>query len=238
MLWTKMTTTSPIAQTSYPGELCKMRSLDFTSRIRIQLMHIGRKVLLIEVCPMLPRRSNTFVKENGEVNAAEDIETMVQEISETSCSSTSNCPGSSHTTTMDEEASESVTSSSSKSVSHNEMDSNEMDSKAELNPPETDQSEEVRKQDSSPTGSPDTDSTHKPGAEVPFSTPSTPRCSIPQPSPQDISDSRKEATLIDDINNCFNLGSNKEGGDARTLGNPENVSSSDSSSKVGGVFTF
>ena len=135
---------------------------------------------------------------------------------------------------MDEEASESVTSSSSKSVSHHEVDSNEVDSKAELNPPETDQSEEVRKRDPIPavTCDPDTDSTHKPGAEVPFSTPSTPRCSIPQPSPQDISDSRKEATLIDDINSCFRLGSKKDGGDARTLENPENLSSSDSSSKV------
>ena len=171
---------------------------------------------------MLLCRSNTFVKENGEVNAADDIETMVQDISETSCSSTSTSPGSLPTTTTDGEASESVTSSFSKAASS----PHEMDSKADLSPPVTNRAEEGRNQDSSPevTDGPDTELTPKPGTEVPFSTPSTPRCSIPQPSPQDISDARKETTLIDDINSCFNLGSKEE--------NSENISSSDSSSKV------
>ena len=187
---------------------------------------------------MLLCRSNTFVKENGEVAAAEDIDTVVQDISETSCSSTSTSPCSSRTTTTKEESSASVTSSSANAVSPHETGP-----KAELEPSEKSESEEVGKLNSNPepSDSPDADSTRKPGvAEVPFSTPSTPRWSIPQPSPQDLSDSRKEATLIDDINNCFNLGSTKEGIDAnaKTSESQVNLSASDSSSKVRGICSF
>ena len=186
--------------------------------------------------PLLLCRSNTFVKENGEVAAAEDIDTVVQDISETSCSSTSTSPCSSRTTTTKEESSASVTSSSANAVSPHETGP-----KAELEPSEKSESEEVGKLNSNPSDSPDADSTRKPGvAEVPFSTPSTPRWSIPQPSPQDLSDSRKEATLIDDINNCFNLGSTKEGIDAnaKTSESQVNLSASDSSSKVRGICSF
>ena len=175
------------------------------------------------------RRSNTFVKDGKEVNAAEDIATVVRDVSETSCSSTSS-PGSSQTTTPMGESSESVTSSS-EAVSPDEIGSS-----TESEPHVRESSEEVKEHDSI-LGSFDdaaTDSTRKLGlAEVPFSTPSTPRCSIPQPSPQDISNSRREtSSLIEDINNCFSLGSKNECGDAKMLESPERSSPSNGSSKV------
>ena len=222
---------------------------------------------------MLLCRSNTFVKEDGEVNAAEDIETMVQDVSETtSCSSSTSTspPGSLLTTTADGEASESVTSlSSSKAVSpqsgvgsplsgvgsplsgvgspqsgaksgpqsgmgspqsglgspQSKVGSPQSGAKSgpqsgmrspqsrvgspqsgvslgsELNTPKTDRSEEVRKEDSSPEATDslaEMDLARKPRAEVvPFSTPSTPRCSIPQPSPQaDIFSLKHESSIF------------------------------------------
>ena len=175
------------------------------------------------------RRSNTFVKDDKEVNAAEDIATVVRDVSETSCSSTSTSPGSSQTTTPMGESSESVTSSSEAVSPH------EVGSTTESEPHVRESSEEVKEHDSI-LGSIDgaaTDSTRKLGlAEVPFSTPSTPRCSIPQPSPQDISNSRKETSLLEDINNCFSLGSKNECGDAKILESPVRSSPSNRSSKV------
>ena len=176
------------------------------------------------------RRSNTFVKDDKEVNAAEDIATVVRDVSETSCSSTSTSPGSSQTTTPMGESSESVTSSSEAVSPH------EVGSTTESEPHVRESSEEVKEHDSI-LGSIDgaaTDSIRKLGlAEVPFSTPSTPRCSIPQPSPQDISNSRRETgSLIEDINNCFSLGSKNECGDAKILESPVRSSPSNRSSKV------
>ena len=151
---------------------------------------------------------------------------MVQDVSETSYSSTSTSPDSSPTTTPNGESLESVTSSSEAVSTH------EVGSSTELEPHEKEGSEEVKEHDSS-LGSIDasgTDSTRKLGvAEVPFSTPSTPRCSIPQPSPQDISNSRRETSLIEDIDNHFSLGSKNECGDAKT---PERRPPSNRSSKV------
>ena len=141
-------------------------------------------------------RSNTFIKENGSFDTPQDIETMVQNVSETSYSSTSTSPSSLPASTTNGESSESATSSSpssSEATSSQEINSNYM---AEFNSaPETNRQEEVNDVlDSIPPEVvgclQNSDLVQKPSAasEVAFSMPSTPRCSIPEPSPQQISD--------------------------------------------------